>query len=70
RAIAPLADGGISMLWSGPGGELDLEIDPAGRIGFLFEPAGDGSIDTIDRDNVSIQDVLRMLDKTFDLHAE
>lgn len=69
-AIAPLPDGGVSMLWKGPGGELDLEVSPLGEIGFLFEPAGDASSRTIDRDNVSIRDVLSFVRMTLDFHSE
>lgn len=37
--IAPLADGGIQLEWSGPQAELDVQITPEGTFGYLLTRA-------------------------------
>ena len=36
-ATAPLADGGVQFEWRGPGGAIEVEIAPDGRLGYLVE---------------------------------
>ena len=35
--IAPLADGGVQLEWRGPGGAIEVEINPEGKLNFLVE---------------------------------
>lgn len=44
-SIAPLVDGGVQLEWHGPLGIVELEVGPAGELGYLFltddEPSND-----------------------------
>lgn len=63
-AIGPLPDGGISIVWTGSGGQLDVEIAASGQIGFLFEPATALPDHTVDCDNASLPQLLDRLRHT------
>lgn len=57
ESLSPLATGGVEVEWHGPGGELLVEIEPSGAIGYLIEY--DGNEQEFDRaDEFS---VMRML---------
>jgi hypothetical protein len=34
--VAPLADGGIQLEWSGPSAEIEVQIGPEGTFGYLL----------------------------------
>jgi len=33
-AVAPVADGGVQLEWRGPSGEIEIEVDPNGQLGY------------------------------------
>lgn len=35
-AVVPLGSGGVQVEWFGPGGELEVEIEPDGTLGYLL----------------------------------
>ena len=57
-SVAPLADGGVQIEWRGSGGIVELEVGPAGELGYLFEGTGDP---TNEADDASWSEVLRAL---------
>lgn len=64
-AIAPLADGGVSLEWKGARADVEVEAAADGALGYLF--TGHSPLDDrqIERDRVSereILDVLRLAD--------
>ena len=60
--VSPLPNGGVQIDWNGPAAELDVDIHPQGRIGYLLQ-RGHGAQATYDEaDDVSPADVLDLLD--------
>jgi hypothetical protein len=60
-SVAPLADGGVQIEWCGGGSVVELEVGPAGELGFLFVPDEAGVAPSEEADDASWSDVLRTL---------
>ena len=41
-SVAPLADGGVQLEWRGPGGAIEVDVDPSGDVGYLLQ-IGEGT---------------------------
>jgi hypothetical protein len=60
--VAPLADGGVQIEWRAGERALDVEIQADGTLGYLYVERFDGTQRDDDRDEVSVDDILRLLD--------
>jgi hypothetical protein len=60
-SVAPLADGGVQIEWRGVGGIVELEIGPAGELGYLFVADETDGGQTDEADDASWSEVLRVL---------
>ena len=60
-SVAPLADGGVQIEWRGPGGIVELEVGPAGELGYLFVKDQVSGSPCEEADDASWSDVLRTL---------
>jgi hypothetical protein len=60
--VAPLADGGIQIEWSTGKRAIEVEIQADGTLGYLYVERIDGTERYDERDGVSVDDILRLLD--------
>ena len=60
-SVAPLADGGVQIEWRGPGGIVELEVGPAGELGYLFAKDQVSGSQGEETDDASWSDGLRTL---------
>lgn len=59
--LLPLPDGSVQLIWQGACGELDLDVNPDGRIGYLVTIDQGGGRRRDEVDDVSPQDLIRVL---------
>lgn len=59
--VGARADGGVMIEWRGPGGALEVHIEPDGSFGFLFE---DGRFGDREANNVSLDELTQLLKQT------
>jgi hypothetical protein len=60
--VSPLPSGGVQIDWNGPSAELEVDVDPSGRIGYLLQH-GHGDLATYEEaDDVAPDQVLELLD--------
>ena len=60
--VSPLPSGGVQIDWNGPAAELEIDIDPHGRIGYLLQQGHGAHAAYDEADDVSAADALRFLD--------
>lgn len=60
-SVAPLADGGVQVEWRGMGGIVELEVGPAGELGYLFVSDEADGAQADEADDASWSEVLRVL---------
>lgn len=64
-ATAPLADGGVQFEWRGPGGAIEVEIGPDGRLAYLIERDG-RTVGRSTTETVGVGDVLGELGRVLE----
>ena len=63
--VLPLADGGLQLEWLVPGGVLEVDVDPEGRLGYLLEHRIDNRMGIDEADDTSWHGILGLLDNLF-----
>ena len=64
--VAPIPNGGIQIDWRGPNGEIEVDVDPSGKFGYLLQE-GTGDASTAEEANdVPLETVLGLLAKVLD----
>ena len=59
--LAPIADGGVQVEWSGDHADLEVYIGPQGTFGYLFINRGAGDRTFEEKDDVTIRTVFDRL---------
>lgn len=59
--VLPLPNGNVQVIWQGPEGELDLDVDAQGSIGYLLTIGAGPTRQREERDGVSPVEVQRVL---------
>ena len=68
--IAPLADGGLQLEWSREQGDIEIEIDPDGDLGYvLIEGQGENRKFT-EQHQISLEEVLNLLSQFLSLNIK
>jgi hypothetical protein len=62
--IRPLPAGGVQVVWKGPHAELEVDISPEGRYGYLLI-TNPGNNPTYEEDNdVSLDTIIALISQT------
>jgi hypothetical protein len=62
-SLIPLASGGVQLTWrSAHIAELEVEVGPDGRLGYLLVPP-EGLLKAVEQDDVSPQTVIALVDQ-------
>jgi hypothetical protein len=64
--VAPIADGGVQVEWSGDHADLEVYIGPQGTFGYLFINGSANDRTFEEKDDVTIQTVLDRLHYVLD----
>ena len=59
--VGARADGGLLMEWRGPGGALEVHVEPDGRLGYLWDGDGTPQSGYEEADGVSPSDIRQQL---------
>jgi hypothetical protein len=59
--VAPVPNGGVQIEWRGSKAALEVEIGPAGQLGFLYEEDQDSGASYEEGNYVSLSDLLPRL---------
>lgn len=59
--VGARADGGVLMEWRGPGGALEVHVEPGGRLGYLWDGEGTSHSGYEEADGVSRRDIHEQL---------
>ncbi|MBE9130114.1 MULTISPECIES: hypothetical protein [unclassified Coleofasciculus] len=68
--IAPLVDGGLQLEWSGQQGELEVEIDPNGDLGYVLIEGQGTNRKFKEQHQVSLNEVLNLLSQFLSLEIK
>lgn len=68
--IAPLADGGLQLEWSGQQGEIEVEIDPSGDLGYVLIEGQETNRKFKEQHQVSLNEVLNLLSQFLSLNVK
>jgi hypothetical protein len=63
--VAPLSGGGVQLEWRGSAGNIEVEVSPEGRFGYLLNREQDGRLQTQEADNVPEQNILDLISSVF-----
>jgi hypothetical protein len=62
-AVVPLPGGGVQLEWRGDNSEIEIDISPDGKIGYLYNEQRDGKDEYKEEDITSIQDLMGLVGK-------
>jgi hypothetical protein len=62
-AVMPFPNGGIQVIWERGHDELQVDVGPDGGLGYLAIHRKDGQADMAEADNVSLADVLALVEQ-------
>ncbi len=68
--IAPLADGGLQLEWSGQQGDIEVEIDPNGDLGYVLIEGQGTNRKFKEQHQVSLNEVLNLLSQFLSLEVK
>ena len=68
--IAPLADGGLQLEWSGQKGDIEVEIDPNGALGYVHIERQGTNRKFKEEHQVSLNEVLNLLSQFLSLEVK
>jgi len=68
--IAPLADGGLQLEWSGQQGDIEVEIDPSGDLGYVLIEGQGTNRKFKEQHQVSLNEVLNLLSQFLSLNVK
>jgi len=68
--IAPLADGGLQLEWSGQQGDIEVEIDPNGDLGYVLIEGQGTNRKFKEQHQVSLNEVLNLLSQFLSLNVK
>lgn len=61
-AMGARADGGVMVEWRGPGGALEVHVEPDGTFGYLFEDTRSGR--QTEADGVLLADIKAVIERS------
>jgi hypothetical protein len=59
--VGPRADGGVLMEWRGPGGAVEVHVEPDATLGYLWDGGETSKPGTEEADGVSPEDIERQV---------
>ena len=62
-AVMPLPDGGLQLIWDHGQDELQVDVGPAGGLGYLAVHLGDGDPVMSEADDLSLTEALALIEK-------
>ncbi len=65
-AIAPIANGGVQLLWRGVGAEIEVDVDPSGSLGYLLIQGKDAARTFTEEESTSLLEVITVIRDVID----